>query len=146
MKSGLCALTKEPLKKPICICRLGNLYNKEALIQKLVEGTMPKTGFDHIRKIKDVREINPETAENGTILCPLTKKELNGFNKFLAYWECGCVVSLSAVKEIQSSTNKNICVMCETGPKSDSSTDNVIDLNLSDQEKSDLYKILVEKT
>ena len=63
MKSGLCALSKEPLQKPVCICRLGNLYNKEVLIQKLVENKMPKSGFDHIRKIKDTREINLNEAE-----------------------------------------------------------------------------------
>ena len=48
MKSTLCTLSKEPLEKPICICRLGNFYNKEQVIKKLVEKSMPKDVFGHI--------------------------------------------------------------------------------------------------
>ena len=32
MKASLCTLSKEPLKMPVCICKLGDLYNKEELI------------------------------------------------------------------------------------------------------------------
>ena len=78
MKSGLCSLTKEPLRKPICICRLGNLYNKEDLIKKLISKSMPKLGFNHIKKSKDFKEIalppaDDTVATTGTrITCPLT--------------------------------------------------------------------------
>ena len=40
-KSSLCALSKEPLTPPVVACRLGNLYNKEHLVQLLIEKKMP---------------------------------------------------------------------------------------------------------
>ena len=55
MKSGLCTISKEPLKQPVCVCRLGNLYNRDTLVQKIIEKTMPKEGFNHIRKLKDFK-------------------------------------------------------------------------------------------
>lgn len=85
MKSSLCTLSKEPLVKPICICKLGNLYNKEEIVKRLIEKSMPKEGFSHIKKMKDVKEIRfdegdsslakKETAsvpKDVRILCPLT--------------------------------------------------------------------------
>ena len=64
----------------------------------------------------------------------------------MAYWECGCVVSVQAVKEIQSVSKlaKNVCVVCETEPIKDG--ENVIDLNMTDEEKLQKYEELVEKS
>jgi len=36
------------------------------------------------------------------IACPITKLEYNGFNKFVAFWPCGHVVSRKALKEVKS--------------------------------------------
>ena len=55
-KSRLCALGKEPLRGPIVACRLGLLYNKEDVVKRLIEKTMPKA-FRHIRKLRDVKDI-----------------------------------------------------------------------------------------
>ena len=53
----LCALSKEPLRKPLVVCRRGLLYNKETLIKRLIEKTVPKE-FRHIRKFsKDTRPV-----------------------------------------------------------------------------------------
>ena len=71
MKSGLCTLSKEPLKKSISMCRLGNLYNRETLIEKLVKKDMPKSGFGHINQLKDTRELNLDLTDN-VIMCPIT--------------------------------------------------------------------------
>lgn len=54
-KARLCTLSKEPLKPPIVGCRLGNLYNKEEIIRRLIEKAMP-TSLRHIKKLKDVQE------------------------------------------------------------------------------------------
>ena len=73
MKSQLCTLSKEKLKKPIVMCRLGNLYNKEEVLKRLCEKSMPSKGFDHIKKMKDIKEVKFEEGPEGEILCPLTK-------------------------------------------------------------------------
>ena len=54
-KASYCILSKEPLKPPIVACKLGNLYNKEEVLRRLVEKTMPYS-FRHIKKLKDVKE------------------------------------------------------------------------------------------
>lgn len=56
VKSQLCALSKEPLKQPIVACRLGRLYNKEDVIRRMIEKTIP-SGLRHLRKLKDIREV-----------------------------------------------------------------------------------------
>ena len=86
MKSELCTLSKEKLKKPIVMCRLGNFYNKEEVLKRLIEKSMPKTGFDHLKKMKDFKEIKFEEGPQGERLCPLTKTQVNGINKFVGFW------------------------------------------------------------
>lgn len=49
-KSSLCAMSKEPLRTPVVACKRGLLYNKEHLIKRLLEKTMPKE-FRHIAKL-----------------------------------------------------------------------------------------------
>lgn len=112
-KARLCALSKEPLRQPIGMCRLGLLYNKEEVIKRLIEKTMPKA-FRHIRKLKDIKEIKAEfkkEEEDGAqiIVCPVSKRELNGFHPFLAVWGCGCVLSEEAAKELKIS---DTCIHC----------------------------------
>jgi hypothetical protein len=46
-KSRLCTLSKDHLKEPIVADRLGLLYNKEEIIKKLIEKSMPHA-FRHI--------------------------------------------------------------------------------------------------
>ena len=62
-----CNLTQQPLVKPIVACELGRLYNKEAIIEKLLESkagakengdkVMPDASTDHIKSLKDVKEL-----------------------------------------------------------------------------------------
>ena len=53
--SKYCALTKEPLKKPIVGDRTGLIYNKENLIEALIDKRLPKS-FRHITSLKDVKD------------------------------------------------------------------------------------------
>jgi hypothetical protein len=46
-------------KSNICVCKLGNIYNKEELLKKLIDKSMPKE-FSHIKKLKDVKDIKSE--------------------------------------------------------------------------------------
>lgn len=118
-KSGLCSLTKDPLRRPVGVCKLGFLYNREEVIKKLLEKTMP-TAFRHIRKLKDVKEvkanctINKESDSNHSqqyvqIVCPLTQIDFTGFNGFYAVWDCGCILSEDAIKQLKM-TDK--CLSC----------------------------------
>ena len=52
-KWGLCTLTKQPLAPPIAVDKLGFLYNKVAVLEALVEGSLP-IEFSHIQKSKRV--------------------------------------------------------------------------------------------
>ena len=127
-KSRFCALSKEPLRKPISFCRLGLLYNKEEVIKRLIEKTMPKA-FRHIRKLKDVRELKCDDSrveeEDGSqiIVCPVSKRELNGFHPFVAVWGCGCVISEEAKSELKMAES---CLAC--GAKIEKISD-IISLN-----------------
>jgi len=87
-----CSLSKEPFKRPLVFCRLGNIYNKSAIVSALVEKKMPKC-FSHIKSLKDVKEANICFREQGEfkIMCPITQDEFNGVHKFFANWSCGCV-------------------------------------------------------
>ena len=112
-KAKLCALSKDQLKQPVVFCRLGLLYNKEEVIKRLIEKSMPKA-FRHIKKLKDIKEVRAEykTSQDDAskiIVCPVSKRELNGFHPFLAVWGCGCVISDEAAKELKIS---DTCINC----------------------------------
>ncbi|VEL31082.1 unnamed protein product, partial [Protopolystoma xenopodis] len=111
-----CALSQESLRDPIVMCRLGRLYNKESIIEKLLE----KKNFacsvaDHIKKLKDIRELkfskstiikqassalDPERVEVFT--CPIMDFELDGHYPAIALWKCGCVYSKRAFDSVSS--------------------------------------------
>eukprot|EP00937_MAST-01D_sp_MAST-1D-sp2_P007206 g7206.t1 len=55
VKVSTCALSGEALREPIVACRLGNLYNKDAVLKELLERREGKPAqFAHVRKLKDV--------------------------------------------------------------------------------------------
>jgi hypothetical protein len=131
-KAKLCNLSKEQLREPISVCRLGRLYNKEEIIRRLIEKTMPSQ-FRHIKKLKDVKEAKLVMKEDpdgsNTIICPLSGIEFNGFNKFLMVWDCGCVISEESALELKLSST---CVSC--GTPISKKTD-IITLNQSKEEE-----------
>ena len=115
MKSAFCTLSKEPISKPICVCKLGNLYNKEQIIKRLIDKNMPKSGFEHIKKIKDVVEVPMVLNQNYKIdpqdgstllMCPITSTAYNGFSTFHVNWPCGCIFSKKALDEINQVCGK----------------------------------------
>jgi hypothetical protein len=138
-KSRLCAMTKEPLKKPIAVCRMGMLYNKEEIIKRLIEKTIPRA-FRHIRKLKDIKEANVELRTNkedgsNVIVCPVSQIEMNGFNHFLMLWGCGCIFSEEAAKELGGL--KDQCISC--GSKIESKSD-IVSLNQTPDEQLQFLK------
>ncbi|XP_022870177.1 protein RTF2 homolog [Olea europaea var. sylvestris] len=108
-----CSLSNEPLKHPVVIDKLGNLFNKEALVEALLKKNLPKQ-FRYIKGLKDMIAVElaeaPEIRERGTVKfqCPITGLEFNGKYKFFAIKNCGHVLSSKALKEIKSSA----CLVC----------------------------------
>lgn len=108
-----CALSAEPLAHPCVIDRLGNVFNKEALVEALLHKKLPKE-FGHIRGLKDMIPIHlapiPGAAAGSEtrFQCPITGLEFNGKYAFLAIRGCGHILSAKALKEVRSSA----CLVC----------------------------------
>ncbi|XP_006018250.1 protein RTF2 homolog [Alligator sinensis] len=123
-----CALSQEKLTRPIVACELGRLYNKEAVIEFLLDKSSDKVveAASHIRSIKNVTELNltDNPAWNGDkgntkgdkyndiqcacFICPVVGLEMNGKHRFCVLRNCGCVFSERALKEIKA----DVCHKC----------------------------------
>jgi hypothetical protein len=129
-KYTLCSISKTPLQAPIVACYYGKLYNKDAILELLID----RDSFGdadilcpHIKSLKDIVTLNLELNPQGTkpvksivandfqdnqtvfpFICPITKKEMNGHSKFIFLQSCGCVVSELALKTIKT----NECLVC----------------------------------
>ncbi|KAK4765232.1 hypothetical protein SAY86_026322 [Trapa natans] len=110
-----CALSNEPLREPCVIDKLGNVFNKEALVEALLGKKLPKA-FRHIKGLKDMMNIELskipgiEKGHGDTqFQCPVTGLEFNGKYKFFALRGCGHVLSSKALKEVKSSS----CLVCQ---------------------------------
>jgi len=123
-----CTLSKKPLSSPIVACGLGKLYNRDAILEFLLDRTAYGDGdqiCQHIKTLKDIvtlqLEPNPsfsETSSNSLTdhdkepvaryVCPITMKEMNGKYRFVYLDTCGCVMSELAMKEVPSKT----CLKC----------------------------------
>ncbi|KAL3533109.1 hypothetical protein ACH5RR_006630 [Cinchona calisaya] len=112
-----CSLSNEPLKRPVVIDKLGNLFNKEALVEALLMKKMPKE-FWYVKGLKDMIAVELDVIpgvedERGSVSgakfqCPITGLEFNGTYKFFALRTCGHVLSAKALKEVKSSA----CLVC----------------------------------
>ncbi|KAF9662768.1 hypothetical protein SADUNF_Sadunf18G0088500 [Salix dunnii] len=107
-----CSLSNEPLTQPCVIDRLGNMFNKEALVEALIGKKLPKD-FGYIKGLKDMIDIQLEVVPgegsgNARFQCPVTGLEFNGKYKFFALKNCGHVLSAKALKEVKSSE----CLVC----------------------------------
>lgn len=142
-----CALSNEPLKEPIVACELGKLYNKDAVIEYLLDKSSgKKEEMSHVRGLRDIHTLklhpNPSWQskmkkaekgdgyiddQNSKYICPIAGIEMNGKHKFCYLRTCGCVLSQRALKEIRD----GICGICSKGY---SEADDVIILNGDDEE------------
>ncbi|XP_071481611.1 replication termination factor 2-like [Diadema antillarum] len=119
-----CAITQEKLRQPIVSCELGRLYNKEAVLEYLLDKSKCDSA-QHIKSLKDIRQLNltdnpaykGEKGDKGDsyvdrhtapYICPVTGLEMNGKYRFCFMWNCGCVMSEKAFKEVKS----DICHKC----------------------------------
>ncbi|KAM3622193.1 uncharacterized protein V6R79_021661 [Siganus canaliculatus] len=124
-----CGLSQERLRRPIVACEMGRLYNKDAIIEYLLDKSAERPNAEavvHIRGIKDIKELNltdnPEWEDEkrnakgdkyedihcGMFICPVVGLEMNGKHRFCYLQTCGCVFSDRAMKEIKT----EICHKC----------------------------------
>uniref|UniRef100_A0A803V687 Replication termination factor 2 n=1 Tax=Ficedula albicollis TaxID=59894 RepID=A0A803V687_FICAL len=124
-----CALSQEKLCRPIVACELGRLYNKDAIIEYLLDKSPDKTPMEsasHIKSIKNVTELqlvdNPawcgdkesikgdkyDDLQCARFICPVVGLEMNGRHRFCFLRNCGCVFSERALKEIKA----EVCHKC----------------------------------
>ncbi|KAJ8259272.1 hypothetical protein COCON_G00182840 [Conger conger] len=124
-----CALSQEKLRRPIVACELGRLYNKDAVIEYLLDKSAERPNTEvvvHIRGIKDVKELNLtdnpawegeranskgdryEDVHRAMFICPVVGLEMNGKHKFCYLHTCGCVFSERALREVKT----EICHKC----------------------------------
>lgn len=114
-----CALSKRPLQEPIVSCDLGKLYNKDALIEFLLDRSAFGDGEEicgHIRSLKDVKTLSltpnstpksdslDSSVDRGMFVCPLNFKEMTGVVPFVYLSTCGCVFSQAGLKAVSPST------------------------------------------
>lgn len=118
-----CAITQDPLRKPVMACELGRLYNKESALEFLIDRTKFECApsFEHLRGLKDLKELNltenPSYSnaksekgdgyidtQDSRFICPVVGLEMNGMYKFSFLWSCGCVLSERALKEVKGET------------------------------------------
>ncbi|CAI5720068.1 unnamed protein product [Hyaloperonospora brassicae] len=112
-KARTCALSSQPLQEPIVACRLGNLMNKQTVIEQLLAKSMPPH-VAHVSSLQDVvtcrvTRVKDDTDARGWC-CPVTLVEFTGKQPFVVLWTCGCVLSERALKAVDTLE----CLVCST--------------------------------
>ncbi|KAF6027836.1 RTFDC1 [Bugula neritina] len=112
-----CTITQLPLELPVVLCHLGMLFNKSSILEFLLGKLKLEKclNFQHIESLKDVCELNltlnrssSKDSSSSDFVCPVTGLEMNGKHRFVCIWQCGCVVSERALKEVPSTA----CYKC----------------------------------
>ncbi|KAI6146882.1 DUF602-domain-containing protein [Pisolithus tinctorius] len=162
-----CALSKRALQEPVVSCALGKLYNKDALIEYLLDKSAYGDGEEicgHIRSLKDVKtlKLTPRSpppspgSDVAKFVCPLNLKEMNGAYPFVYIHTCGCVFSQSGLRTVIGSTptskslsndedsgvvneQLDVCPQCAT---KFSRTTDVITVNPSKEEEERMQTVM----
>jgi len=103
-----CFLSQEALRDPVVACRLGNLYNKEAMVGALLNKAIPAE-LSHIRKLSDLKNCTvtwkKAEAEDGRkrMVCPVSREDLDsGGSRAVVIWSTGAVVGLKSLKALKA--------------------------------------------
>jgi len=169
-----CALSKRKLQEPVVSCALGKLYNKDSIIEYLLDKSAYGDGqkiCGHIRSLKDVKTLtltpNPalvstdpkaDSSERPQFVCPLTFKEINGVQPFVYISTCGCVFSQAGLRTVTSSASpkgkekllddeqdEKPLSLCPQCAKKYSAVDDVIPINPSQEEEEIMFFALERK-
>ncbi|CAL8114274.1 unnamed protein product [Orchesella dallaii] len=150
-----CAITQQRLQPPVVSCELGRLYNKESVLETLLNKKEPTPDVAaHIRTLRDVKELqltaNPTSTDASSTsaevgdayidvqkskwICPISGQEMNGTFKFSFIWSCGCVLSDKALKEMRKANPESSeCLRCQKS----FNFEDVILMNPTDEEEKE---------
>ncbi|KAL3158830.1 hypothetical protein ABBQ32_011556 [Trebouxia sp. C0010 RCD-2024] len=120
-----CNLSGEVLHPPCVADELGNLYNKDAMVQALVTKSLPASlsyisSLKHLVDLRLTRNENADKAVNITtqgnfqpsneaqFVCPITGQELNGRFRFSVLKCTGHVISERALKQIPQAVEEHV--------------------------------------
>ncbi|CAI5745100.1 unnamed protein product [Peronospora destructor] len=108
-KARTCAMSLQPLRELVVACRLGNLFNKQTVLEHLLAKSVPER-FQHITSLKDVVtcRVTYGREEEPLWCCPITMVEFNGKQPFVVLFKCGCVLSERVLKAVDTSE----CLVC----------------------------------
>ncbi|KAG6868193.1 hypothetical protein C0993_006406 [Termitomyces sp. T159_Od127] len=144
---------KRKLEEPVVSCALGKLYNKDTIIEYLLDKTAYGDGetiCGHIRSLKDIKKLNlapnssrapmPDGSERPQFICPLTLREMNGLVPFVYLSTCGCVFSQAGLKTVtETSDELSLCPQC--GKKYNPATD-TLQINPSSEEEENMREAM----
>ncbi|KAI6249601.1 Replication termination factor 2 [Erysiphe necator] len=111
----ICPLSNQPLTAPIVSDYTGALYNKDAILEKLIPNERENDGTDilqgRITSLKDVVEVHFTLIKEGEEerrVCSLTSKELGPHTKAVYLVPCGHTFSETAIREVRGDR----CIQC----------------------------------
>jgi len=148
---NFCTMTAQPLREPLVADDLGNIYNKESILNYLLS-KKHDPAYAHIRSLHDVVTLqltpNPSLTEADKKeigkddqsrlffrwICPVTLIETNGKSRFCVLRSCGCVLSDKALREVPSTR----CLRCQKPYQ----PEQIIGLVLSAAEQDELKRKL----
>ena len=120
-----CALSHQLLRVPVVSDALGTLYNKDAVLDHLLnvgkegremdKGELEKRGEafkDRLRGLRDVVEVRFQTDEAGGSqrwVCPLTGKQLGPGTRAVYLVPCGHAFAESVFKEMPGEICLQVC-------------------------------------
>lgn len=159
---SFCPLSKRPLKSPVVSDALGRLFNKDGVIEWLInpekfgdgEEVMKVAGVKGLKDVVDVKfEVGDSKDKDGEVVnggvmnggssgrsevwvCPVTRKELGPGAHAVYLVPCGHAFAEAAVKEIKEDT----CLVCSE--KFDKE-DGVVKINPT--EEADIEKLKKRK-
>eukprot|EP01051_Picozoa_sp_SAG22_P014382 SAG22_NODE_1737_length_3688_cov_3.769852_3_plen_319_part_01 len=119
-KASTCCISSMELEAPVMCCELGYLYNREPLVKAMLGKTMPEK-FGHVKSMSDVLEVKFTTRDgagerqqadgdgkightNAKYICPVTMKDMNGFNKFVVIRTSRVGLSMEAIRNVGART------------------------------------------
>lgn len=127
----VCRLSREPLQAPVVSDALGRLYNKDAVIQHLLQRHQSEPTTDpipHIRGLRDTTDLNLTTntlyrpasagqSEQHSVypfMCPLSARQMDGMHRFVYIAPCGCVMSASGLQATLTDARGEVhpCPVC----------------------------------
>lgn len=112
-----CALSKAPLQEPLVADALGRIYNKDAVLQHLIDASV----HSDITSLKDVTDLIL-SRDGKTFKCPVTGRT---FGPKFIFLLCGHVMALEAIRH----EDVHACLICSA--KYDPA--DIIQLNATDE-------------